>query len=127
MRPPRLLVLDDEPEIGRLFQKVAEGLGFEMRTAQDVATFREIQRSFAADVVVLDLVIPERDGIELLRVLAAEGCHAQVLMMSGYDAKLLEAARRLGEAWGLTMSGVITKPFRAADLQAVLQDVKDQM
>jgi DNA-binding response OmpR family regulator len=50
------------------------------------------------DLILLDLQMPDTDGIELLRSLADAGCKAPVLVMSGCDAKVVDTVRRLGGA-----------------------------
>lgn len=120
MTTRRLLIIDDDPEIGRFVQRVAEGCGYEARATERADAFRSAYHSFRPDVIALDLAMPEVDGIELLRFLADEGCRAQLLIISGFDAKVRQAAERLGTARGLRMAGIVPKPMRVADLRALL-------
>jgi DNA-binding response OmpR family regulator len=117
-------MVDDEPEIGRLVARVASGCGYEARVTHDPKAFKLIYAEFAPDVVALDLSMPDVDGIELLRFLADTGCQAPVLILSGFDARIREAAQLLGATRGLRMSGIIPKPVRVADLQAILHGLK---
>ena len=63
------------------------------------------------------LRIPGSDGIELLRLLAADKCPAHVVLSSGADGKILESAMQLGRERGLSMSGAMQKPIRAEILR----------
>ncbi len=116
---PHVLVVDDEPAIGALIGAAAQRLGFRWTSATDHAAFRA---ALGPDVtlVVLDLRMPDVDGIELLREMAAEGCRARVVMLSGVDGKVLRTAVELAGSLGLDTAGSLQKPFRIADVQALL-------
>ncbi|MGE5270823.1 MAG: EAL domain-containing response regulator [Thiohalocapsa sp.] len=116
----RLLAIDDEPAIGRFVQRAAESIGFEVVTTDDAAKFTKTARLWHPTVVVLDLIMPGTDGIELLRALAADKCPADVVVVSGSDGKVLEAAMRLGHERGLRMSGMLQKPLRLEALRELL-------
>ena len=119
----RLLVIDDEQEICNLIREVAEGEGFEVSTTVDPEAFKEAVASFKPTVLVLDLVMPEIDGIEILRHLAEDGCKIPILVMSGYSGKLLESARSLGDAFGLPCVQSLKKPIRIKVLRQALNDI----
>ena len=116
----RLLIIDDEPQFGILIRRIAEHCGFEVETTLTAGNFKDAYASFQPDAIILDLAVPEMDGIELLRWLADIGCSAPILIASGFGSKVIESAKLLGEARGLAMAGVIAKPFRVAELQAQL-------
>jgi CheY-like chemotaxis protein len=82
--------------------------------------FREQFLGAYPDMVALDLGMPGMDGVELLRFLAQQNYRSPVLIVSGFDRRVLESAFRLGEALGLTMAGPVEKPVRLEDLEAVL-------
>jgi len=119
----RLLLIDDEPQMRTFLSRVAQGCGYEVRLTDDAAGFREACTSWSPDIVILDLVMPQVDGIELLRFLAEQASKTRILIISGFDAKVLDAAYRLGEAHGLAMIGALTKPVRVADLRTILDEV----
>ncbi len=120
----RLLMIDDEPSIGALVGRVAEGLDYEMRFVMHADAFRAAHQSFDPDVIILDLSMPGTDGIELLGYLAAEKSRAKVVIMSGFDPGIRDGARLLGEGRGLTMAGIISKPVRTAELRNTLEKLK---
>ncbi|KQX23305.1 MULTISPECIES: response regulator [unclassified Sphingomonas] len=121
----RLLLIDDEPLIGVFIRRVAETSGFEVQITTEPNAFKAACTAFDPDVISLDLSMPDCDGIELLRYLAEIGCRAQILIASGFDHKVLESARDLGEARGLAMAGVISKPICLAELHALLESVRE--
>ncbi|MBS0393479.1 MAG: EAL domain-containing response regulator [Proteobacteria bacterium] len=116
----RLLVVDDQPDILDFVGQVAESVGYEVRLANDAAQFREAVRSFRPTLMLLDLQMPQTDGIELIRELGATGTRASILISSGMDQRVLQSAEQLGIAHGLKMAGFLQKPIMLADLEAIL-------
>jgi DNA-binding response OmpR family regulator len=124
MAQPRLLLIDDEPALAEYLANAARACGFEsIITAVD----REFRETFIAnrpEMVALDLGMPGMDGVELIRFLANEDYHGPVLIVSGFDRRVLESAFRLGEALGLNMAGPIEKPVRFDVLEELLGRLK---
>lgn len=120
----RLLVVDDEPSIGRLVKRVAESVGFEVIATEDPVIFAATARQWQPNVIMLDLGIPGTDGIQLLRGLAADQCGAHIVLISGADGKVLEAAQQLGRDRGLKMGKLVQKPMRIEMLRELLRAFK---
>jgi len=121
---PRLLLIDDEPALADFLADAARECGFEPVVTSDDTQFRE---TFIADppgIVALDLGMPGMDGVELLRFLAEQGYRSPVLIVSGFDRRVLESAFRLGEALGLNMAGPVEKPVRLDALEQVLSQLR---
>ena len=120
MSQPRLLLIDDEPALAEFVATAARDSGFDpLVTARD-EEFRSQFLASRPDMVVLDLGMPGMDGVELLRFLADQDYRSAVLIVSGFDRRVLESAFRLGEALGLNMVGPLEKPVRLEDLEAIL-------
>ncbi len=124
MRQPRLLVIDDEPALADFVAHVARECGFDPILTANANSFREAACAERPDMVALDLGMPGMDGVELLRFLADENHSAPVLIISGFDRRVLESAFRLGEALGLTMVGPLEKPVRFNDLERLLSTMR---
>ena len=122
MTQPRLLLVDDEPALASFVANAAAMTGFEPVITNDDALFRKEFHAEVPGMVVLDLGMPGMDGVELLRFLSAEGFNGPVLIISGFDRRVLESAFRLGEALGLKMVGPLEKPVRLEALEAVLRE-----
>jgi EAL domain-containing protein (putative c-di-GMP-specific phosphodiesterase class I) len=120
----RLLIVDDEKEFGAFVAKVALGTGFKVKLTSRPQDFKEAAAEWKPTLVALDLQMPEMDGIELLRYLAAEHSAPRIVIMSGVDGRVVDAARRVGLERGLDIAGVITKPVRAKDLKALLEGLR---
>jgi DNA-binding response OmpR family regulator len=124
MSQPRLLLIDDEPALADFLASAAQESGFDpLITARD-DEFREAFLANRPEMVALDLGMPGMDGVELLRFLAEQDYGAPVLIVSGFDRRVLESAFRLGEALGLNMVGPIEKPVRFEVLEQVLSQLK---
>ena len=110
---PRVLVVDDEPNITEL---VAMALRYEGFTVQTAATGRAALAAVATSapaLVILDVMLPDLDGIEVLRRLGAAGRRVPVIFLTARDATE-------DKVRGLTVGGddYVTKPFSLEELIA---------
>jgi len=117
----QLLVIDDEPGIAEFVCNAAAELGLVGRATTDPDEFRAALQGERPACVVLDLQMPDVDGIELLRHLSEIGSTAPVVLMSGADARVLASVERLAREYKLAVQGVLRKPFSLAELRAVLE------
>ena len=124
---PRLLLVDDEPVLAEFIASAARECGFEPILTANDEQFREQFLGQRPDMVALDLGMPGMDGVELLRFLAGTDYKSPVLIISGFDRRVLESAFRLGEALGLTMAGPLEKPVRLEALETVLTELKSSL
>lgn len=120
----RLLVIDDQPEVGTFVTRVAHLAGYEAVATTTANSFRNLLVSWKPTHAVMDLMVPDVDGIELIRFLAELPHKPKLIIFSGAEPKILESARRLAEARGLKIVATISKPVRAAVLRAVLDGAK---
>ena len=93
-----ILVVDDEPDIRNLVQEILEDEGFNINVAESAKTARKCIESFNPDLVLLDIWMPEIDGITLLKEWKEEGeLLAPIVMMSGHgNVETAVEATRLG-------------------------------
>lgn len=127
MTLPKLLLIDDEPALAAFVAKAADMCGFEPIIAVQDQQFRDRFHAERPQMVALDLGMPGMDGIELLRFLASEDFKAPVLIVSGFDRRILESAFRLGEALGLQMVGPLEKPARLEQLEEILNRLRPSL
>ena len=127
MALPRLLLIDDEPALAAFVAKAAGMCGYEPDIAEQDQQFRDSFRANRPKMVVLDLGMPGMDGVELLRFLADEEFQEPVLIISGFDRRILESAFRLGEALGLQMVGPLEKPTRLEQLEEILNRLRPSL
>lgn len=124
MALPPMLLIDDEPRLAAFVANAAEMCGYDPRIADGDHDFRAQFLASTPSLVALDLGMPGSDGVELLRFLADQAFKGPVLIISGFDRRVLDSAFRLGEALGLTMVGPLEKPTRLEALEDMLLQLK---
>jgi len=122
----RLLVVDDDSEVGAFFGQVGEDLGFETKVLLDPNQFAQTVLDFSPTVLLLDLQMPGRDGIELLRELSTLDRRPKVLIASGLDSRVLTTASELGISMGVDVAGAFCKPIALDELEVLLVRLKSQ-
>jgi twitching motility two-component system response regulator PilG len=111
--PARILIVDDEPEIGRILAVILRGAGFEVAAVDGGRAALEHLAASATDLVLLDVIMPELDGFETLRRIREAPATARlpVLMLTA-NAGAADRAR----AESLGADDFIAKPFDPAEV-----------
>jgi len=117
MLAKRILAVDDDRPILQLLRSVGEICGIEVTATADPAHFLAQLKDNPPDIIFLDLIMPQFDGVEVLRALVAEKIEAKIFLMSGSSKDLLERSEALARSWGLNIAGAIAKPLDPVDLQ----------
>lgn len=114
--PVRILVVDDEVSLADLLKMALRYEGWEVRTAHDGLSAVKAAREFKPDAVVLDIMLPDIDGLEVLNRLRADGSEIPVLFLTAKDSLDDRIA-------GLTAGGddYVTKPFSLEEVVARLR------
>lgn len=120
MSEKRLLVVDDEPEFCELVRKVATDLGYEVLVATNGRTFQDAYLALQPTMIVMDMVMPEMDGNELVLWLVEQRYAADLIIITGYNPDYAKDARLLAEFKGLRSVATLTKPIRIARLREAL-------
>lgn len=109
--PKSVFVLDDEESVLYFLRKILDDSGLSVTTFSDVPTFEAALGERRPEFVMLDLALHADDGIGVLRQLAAIGYRGRIVVMSGVDERVLDAAARFGAERGLDIAGRLQKPF----------------
>jgi two-component system OmpR family response regulator len=113
-----LLVVDDEPFLCDAVAASLRFLGFEVTTGQTAADALRLARNRPFDLVVLDVMLPDGDGFDVVRRLRRDGCGVPVIFLTARDTEA-------DKVTGLTLGGddYITKPFGLEELAARVRTV----
>ena len=122
---PPLIVLDDDPASGRLIGRIAGTAGFAPHLTTDAGGFRAAYEATAPAVIVLDLQLGDTDGIEQVRYLAAQRYGGSLVLVSGFDSRVLATARDLAAGLGLR-AAAFGKPLDVAEFRTALQRLRAQ-
>jgi EAL domain-containing protein (putative c-di-GMP-specific phosphodiesterase class I)/ActR/RegA family two-component response regulator len=122
----RLLIVDDASDVTDLVGSVARHGGYTVASAPSGAGFVQLLESFQPSLIMLELHLPDTDGVELLRSLAARACTASIVLLGSVDERVLSAAHELGVSHGLNMCGALAKPIAMNELQAKLAAMRHE-
>ena len=119
-RPARILVVDDEPSLAELLTMALSYEGWDVRTAADGTQALRLAAEFTPDAILLDRMLPDLDGVEVLRRLRVDAPDVPVLFLTARDSTEDRAAGMLAGA-----DGYLTKPFSLEAVVARLQTLLD--
>lgn len=122
----RLLVVDDEPGITRVIEAAARQLGFEVLAINDTDQFEKALGQIKPTIILLDISMPSRDGLELIAHLAKMSYAGKVAVMSGSDPRYIQMSSAIAKTRGLMVAGTLAKPFRKQQVTDLLTGLASQ-
>lgn len=118
---PRVLVVDDSADIRGMLQAQLEMEGFEVATAPDGARALALLGRQRTDLIITDLFMPDKDGIETILEIREKYPAVQIVAMSGWDSRqgsdYLKVAREIGAV------RTVKKPFELTDIVKIVRDL----
>jgi CheY-like chemotaxis protein len=123
MRRKRLLIVDDEPRFATFVERVAEPLGYEVEVTNHGRDFQAAYLRDRPDVVVIDMVMPDIDGNELILWLVEQRSAADIVIITGYHPDYAVNARLLAEFKGLRSVVTLSKPISVTRLRGTLANL----
>ena len=120
MTAKRLLIMDDEPDFCDFVANVGEGLGYQVTKVTDPRNFKSVYAETQPDCVVIDMVMPELDGFELVKWLVEERSRAKLVIVTGHNPLYAKSAKLQSVAKGLSQVKTFTKPISVSKLRAAL-------
>ena len=106
----RILIIDDDELLRRLLRVTLEQAGYEVVEAHDGYEGLGCFRTARIDLVITDLTMPKKDGLEMIKELRQDAPLVKIVVVSGSDQSLLRRASQLG------VQRVLSKPFRPREL-----------
>ena len=116
----RILVIDDDALLRRVIRVALEAAGYEVIEAGDGTAALRVYREQGADLLLVDLFIPEPDGLEVIRTVRAEVPGAKIIAMSGGGSLKLDL---LAAAAAFGASRTLWKPFVPDVLLAAVREL----
>jgi CheY-like chemotaxis protein len=116
-----ILVAEDDEGVRHLIRRSLEQAGYDVSEVANGAEAIRAAHATAFDLVITDILMPETDGLETIVHLRKRSPGLRVIAISGYENALF-----LADARGLGATRVLTKPFKTADLLALVQEVLGQ-
>lgn len=114
-----ILIVDDDEDIRDLLKQYLEKSGFKVSTAENGRQMRTVLAAGGVELIVLDLMMPQEDGLVLCRELSATQLHPVPILM--LTARNEEADRILGLEMGA--DDYLTKPFSSRELLARIRAI----
>lgn len=116
---PRVLIIDDNDELRDTLVLLLEDEGYDVAAASSGTSGLHAFEQFRPDVVLTDVIMPEGDGIEAIRLIRAADPNARIIAMSGGS---LVGTDRLRVAKALGAMEVLRKPFEVEELVQAVAD-----
>ncbi len=121
-----ILVVDDEAAYGELISDVADLSSIKaLATTNSQMVEYLLQTHQTINLIFLDLNMPYRDGIEVMRGIAESGYSGTLVLMSGFDESVLATANQLAEEHRLNLLPSLMKPFSIKQIQNTIQEYSD--
>jgi CheY-like chemotaxis protein len=117
----RLLIVDDDPGLTRIVALTANTHGISTTQVNDPRRALDCFIQLRPGVVILDIFMPEQDGIDVLNEILLTGIPTQIVLTTGDGDELLRLAQDAIRFHGLPEAPVLQKPFRRAELVEVLR------
>lgn len=116
-----LLILDDDEAVSFTAKSIARRAGFKVQTTINALSFFAALESWKPAYIIIDLAMPDVDGLQILQHLSIKRYDGQVIISSGLGQRILDAAGRTADAHGLNLAGVLPKPFNPEQLRTLLR------
>ena len=120
---PITLIVDDEPGIRNFVQHVAESVGMQAVGAVSGSDALNKLKTLSPTIIVMDMQMPNGDGVQLIQGLAGLNIDAKIVIISGADTRLLEVSAEIARQRGLDIGAVLHKPVRFEELRRTLSDL----
>ena len=119
----KLLIVEDNRPFAADLMRDAVRIGLDVRVAHNAAAAEDEIISWKPTIIAMDLVMPDSDGLELLRTCGHLKYPGKIVLMSGGFELYLEMAAELARSHNLHVAGKLTKPFRPNQFSYLLMSL----
>ncbi len=119
----KLLVIDDQTGITKVVELIARQLGLDVKSLNSSIDATETFIAYQPDVLMLDMIMPEKDGIDVLNEILHTGMPVKVVLTSGFSDSYLRLAEGVARFHENPNVSVLRKPFRREELMNLLRDL----
>jgi CheY-like chemotaxis protein len=119
----KLLIIDDEVGLTKVVGLIARQLGMEFRALNTSLTATEAFIAYQPDVVILDIVMPGKDGIDVLNDIMNTGIPTRIVLTSGLSEGYLRLGESIARFHGVERVHLLRKPFRHNELVELLKKI----
>ncbi|MDG6773819.1 EAL domain-containing protein [Thiomicrorhabdus sp. ZW0627] len=120
----KILTVDDEIDVSGVIESTADLMDVEADSLSNPNDLDDTDVN-QYSLIFLDLMMPEKDGIEVLRELSERSFSGYVVLMSGMDNAILNTARELATEHNLKVLDHLNKPFRVDDIEQIISRAQD--
>lgn len=119
----RLLIVDDQAGITKVVGLIANQLGLDFKALNSSTSATEEFITYRPDVLILDMIMPEKDGIDVLNEVLLSGIPTRIVLTSGYSDAYLRLAQGVAQFHDTDNVSILKKPFRRQELVELLQRI----
>jgi YesN/AraC family two-component response regulator len=119
----KLLMIDDEVGLTKVVGLIAKQLGIEFKPLNTSSTATDVFVDYQSDIVIIDMIMPDKDGIDVLHEIMSTGIATQIVLTSGYSEAYLRLAESVAKFHGNERVHFLKKPFRRIELVELLKDI----
>ncbi len=119
----RILIIDDEPDFTAVLAEVCRQPGRQVVTCNSTGDARSLFPDYRPDLVLLDIVMPEQDGIEFLQWACRQNEASHFILMTGFNPHYMQMAEKLAGLSGVNIVTTLQKPIPIQKLRQTLADL----
>ena len=118
----KIYIVDDDVQMAELLSAAVDNINLSNQYYTSARQFIQVSVQ-TDDIILLDLNMPDVDGIEVIRTLANNSCQARLILISGHDKGVLHSAEQLAQAHALNVVASLTKPIQIEGLQNIIRQI----
>jgi two-component system, OmpR family, response regulator MtrA len=122
----RLLVVDDQVSLTKIVGTIAASMGLDVRVVNDPHKALDAFLEYRPDILLLDMIMPEKDGVDVLHEILLTGIDTAIIVTSGFTASYSQLAAGVAKFHDKGPVRMLRKPFRRDQLIALLRETLGQ-